>query len=160
MNQAKNKAKHSCHVTCVIQSLPSDVVLWLPVRLYVQRLTYDQWGYKQLRGGWNSKPGTESWSDTSGLNSSLPLAAGPLGLCKVGDTETRSEMWKEWRNRKKKKREGYWKRPGEKLWSYMESFPNNWEAAIIHSKCLEDLFCQTLLLTSRVQDCTCIFETL
>lgn len=48
MNQAKNKAKHSCHVTeashvtCVIQSPSSDVVLWLPVRLYVQRLTYDQ----------------------------------------------------------------------------------------------------------------------
>lgn len=63
-------------------------------------LTCGQWGCKQLKGGWNSKPSTAPWSDTSGLNSSPPLAAGPRRLWqrrkesrkKVGE---RGEIWKE-----------------------------------------------------------------
>lgn len=59
--------------------------------LCVQVLTCGQWGCRQLRGGWSSKPGTDSWSDTSCLSSNLPLAAGPLGLCKTRETKPRSE---------------------------------------------------------------------
>ena len=72
-----------------------------------RRLTCDQWGCKQLKDGWNSTPGTESWSDKSGLNSSRPLAAGPLRLCKVRETEKvreveRSEERRKWWRREER----------------------------------------------------------
>lgn len=58
-------------------------------------LTCGRWGCRQLKGGWNSKPGTKPWSDTLGLDSRPPLAAVPLGPCKVRETEPKSERWKE-----------------------------------------------------------------
>lgn len=76
----------------------------------VQGLTCGQWGCKQPKGGWSSKPGTESWSDTWGLNNSPPLAAGPLGLCKARETETRLERW-----RVKTEAKGWGKRKREKF---------------------------------------------
>lgn len=54
-------------------------------------LTCGRWGCRQLKGGWNSKPGTKPWSDTLGLDSRPPLAAVPLGPCKVRETEPKSE---------------------------------------------------------------------
>lgn len=45
-------------------------------------LTCGRWGCRRPKGGWNSRSGTESWSDTSCLDSSPPLSAGPLGLYK------------------------------------------------------------------------------
>lgn len=73
------------------------MIWWL---FRVQGFTCGQWGCKQLKGGWNSKPSTASWSDTSGLNSSPPLAAGPRRLWqrrkerreRVGE---RGEIWKD-----------------------------------------------------------------
>lgn len=79
----------------------------------VQGLTCGQWGCKQLKGGWNSKPGTESWSDTSGLNSSPPLSAGPPRLCNVRKTERKLERWTEekeekgWLNRSNVEKDKY-----------------------------------------------------
>lgn len=58
----------------------------------LQWLTCDQWGRLRPTGGSNSTPSRESWSDSSGLNSSLPLSAGPLRLCRIEEKDMKVKL--------------------------------------------------------------------